>query len=148
MVAPAFYAIVELARRTRMRAIQIDRYGGPELLVRRELPIPVPQPDQVLIRLAHSGINFMDVHTRSQTVTARTERSNPVTPTMILRSLCFLRQSSRPWRCTSSKSRTEDSCLRNSSHAVLPARRWSRDRFPVPGRGYAPRTDFDPRHAW
>ncbi|MBP1848634.1 quinone oxidoreductase family protein [Rhizobium halophytocola] len=47
-----------------MRAIQIDRYGGPEVLVRRELPVPVPKPDEVLVRLAYSGINFMDVHTR------------------------------------------------------------------------------------
>lgn len=47
-----------------MRAIQIDRYGGPEVLVRRELPIPSPGPRDVLIRLAYSGINFMDIHTR------------------------------------------------------------------------------------
>jgi NADPH2:quinone reductase len=47
-----------------MRAIQIDRYGGPEVLVRRELPIPTPGPGEVLVRLKYSGINFMDIHTR------------------------------------------------------------------------------------
>ncbi|HXP97403.1 MAG TPA: quinone oxidoreductase [Telmatospirillum sp.] len=47
-----------------MRAIQIDRYGGPEVIVRRELPLPSPGPGEVLIRLAFSGINFMDIHTR------------------------------------------------------------------------------------
>ena len=47
-----------------MRAIQIDRYGGPEVIIRRALPVPVPGPGEVLIRLAFSGINFMDVHTR------------------------------------------------------------------------------------
>lgn len=47
-----------------MLAIQVDRYGGPEVLVRRELPIPVAGQGEVLIRLAYSGINFMDVHTR------------------------------------------------------------------------------------
>lgn len=47
-----------------MQAIQIDRYGGPEVLVRRELPIPIPASGEVVIRLAHSGINFMDIHTR------------------------------------------------------------------------------------
>lgn len=47
-----------------MKAIQIDRYGGPEVLQRRDIPVPVPKPDEVRIRLAHSGINFMDVHTR------------------------------------------------------------------------------------
>ena len=47
-----------------MNVIQIDRYGGPEVLVRRELPVPAPGPDEILVRLCHSGINFMDVHTR------------------------------------------------------------------------------------
>ena len=47
-----------------MRAIQIDRYGGPEVLIRRELPIPSAGPGEVLIRLKYSGINFMDIHTR------------------------------------------------------------------------------------
>ncbi|MBZ5661536.1 MAG: quinone oxidoreductase [Acidobacteriia bacterium] len=47
-----------------MRAIQIDRYGGPEVLVRRELPVPGPGPGEVLVRLKYSGINFMDIHTR------------------------------------------------------------------------------------
>ena len=47
-----------------MKAIQIDRYGGPEVLVRRELPVPTPGPDEVLVRLKFSGINFMDIHTR------------------------------------------------------------------------------------
>jgi NADPH2:quinone reductase len=47
-----------------VRTIQIDRYGGPEVIVRRELPVPTPGRDEVLIRLMWSGINFMDIHTR------------------------------------------------------------------------------------
>lgn len=47
-----------------MRAIQIDGYGGPEVIVRRNLPTPSAGPGEVLIRLAYSGINFMDIHTR------------------------------------------------------------------------------------
>lgn len=47
-----------------MRAIQIDRYGGPEVLTRRELPIPGPAHGEILIRLEYSGVNFMDIHTR------------------------------------------------------------------------------------
>jgi NADPH2:quinone reductase len=47
-----------------MKSIQIDRYGGPEVLERRELAVPKPGPGEVLVRLAYSGINFMDVHTR------------------------------------------------------------------------------------
>ena len=47
-----------------MRTIQIDRYGGPDVIIRRELPVPAPGSGEVLVRLAYSGINFMDIHTR------------------------------------------------------------------------------------
>jgi NADPH2:quinone reductase len=47
-----------------MRAITIDRYGGPEVLQRRDIPVPVPGPGEVLVRVAAAGINFMDIHTR------------------------------------------------------------------------------------
>ena len=47
-----------------MKSIQIDRYGGPEVLVRRDIPVPVPKPGEVLIRITHAGVNFMDIHTR------------------------------------------------------------------------------------
>lgn len=47
-----------------MQAIRIERYGGPEVLERRELPVPTPGPGEALVRLTHSGINFMDIHTR------------------------------------------------------------------------------------
>jgi NADPH2:quinone reductase len=48
----------------RMQAIQIDRYGGPEVIVRRQIPVPEPGPGQLLVRIAQAGINFMDIHTR------------------------------------------------------------------------------------
>ncbi|HEX2826767.1 MAG TPA: quinone oxidoreductase [Burkholderiales bacterium] len=47
-----------------MKSVQIDRYGGPEVIVRRDVDVPEPGPGEVLVRLAYSGINFMDVHTR------------------------------------------------------------------------------------
>ena len=47
-----------------MKSIRIEQYGGPEVLIRGDIPVPVPKADEVLVRLAHSGINFMDVHTR------------------------------------------------------------------------------------
>ena len=47
-----------------MKAILIERYGGPEVLERVDVPVPTPAADEVLVRLAHSGINFMDIHTR------------------------------------------------------------------------------------
>lgn len=47
-----------------MRALQIDAYGGPDVVVAREVPVPSPKPGEVLVRLGYSGINFMDVYTR------------------------------------------------------------------------------------
>jgi len=48
-----------------MRAIGIEAYGGPEVLLRRDdAPVPTPGPGEVLVRVACAGINFMDVHTR------------------------------------------------------------------------------------
>ena len=47
-----------------MKTIQIDRYGGPEVLIRREAPIPAPGPGEICVRVSHAGINFMDIHTR------------------------------------------------------------------------------------
>jgi NADPH2:quinone reductase len=47
-----------------VKSIQIDRYGGPEVLICREIATPVPGTGEVLIRLTHAGINFMDIHTR------------------------------------------------------------------------------------
>src|SRR5688500_2490160 len=47
-----------------MKAIQIDRYGGPDVLVRRDIAVPALAAGEVLIRVTHAGINFMDIHTR------------------------------------------------------------------------------------
>jgi NADPH:quinone reductase len=47
-----------------MRAIRIERYGGPEVLQRVEIDIPSPAAGEVLVRVACAGINFMDIHTR------------------------------------------------------------------------------------
>jgi len=47
-----------------MKCIQIARYGGPEVMLLRDVPVPVPGPGEALVRVAYSGINFMDVHTR------------------------------------------------------------------------------------
>lgn len=47
-----------------MKALQIDAYGGPEAIVLRDIAVPRPGPGEVLIRLAYSGVNFMDVYTR------------------------------------------------------------------------------------
>src|SRR5450631_2243001 len=50
--------------REKLKSIQIDRYGGPAVLMHREIATPVPGAGDVLIRISHAGINFMDIHTR------------------------------------------------------------------------------------
>ncbi len=47
-----------------MKSIQIDGYGGPEVLIHRDIAVPRPAAGEVLIRITHAGINFMDIHTR------------------------------------------------------------------------------------
>ena len=48
-----------------MRAIQFSRFGGPDVLEVVELPAPVPQPGEVLIRMQAAGINFFEVLMRA-----------------------------------------------------------------------------------
>jgi NADPH:quinone reductase-like Zn-dependent oxidoreductase len=47
-----------------MRAIVLDAPGPPEALRIRTLPIPVPQPAEVLIKVRAFGINRSELHTR------------------------------------------------------------------------------------
>ena len=45
-----------------MRAIQIEEFGGPEVLRHLELADPVPGEGEVVFEVARSGINFADTH--------------------------------------------------------------------------------------
>ena len=47
-----------------MRAIELTETGGPELMHLREIPTPTPQQDEVLIRVAVTGVNFIDLYVR------------------------------------------------------------------------------------
>lgn len=47
-----------------MKAIQIHQTGGPEVLQIVDLPIPVPGPGQVLIRVESIGMNFIEIYFR------------------------------------------------------------------------------------
>ena len=47
-----------------MRALVVPRNGGPDVLELRELPDPRPGPGEVLIEVAASGVNFIDVYQR------------------------------------------------------------------------------------
>jgi NADPH2:quinone reductase len=47
-----------------MKVIQVRSTGGPEVLELRDLPDPVPQAGEALIRVQTSGVNFIDVYFR------------------------------------------------------------------------------------
>lgn len=47
-----------------MKAIQIQRTGGVEALRLVELPMPSPGPEEVLVRIEASGVNFIDTYIR------------------------------------------------------------------------------------
>jgi NADPH:quinone reductase len=48
-----------------MRAIQISRTGGPEVLELVDIPEPTPGPGQILVRHRAIGVNFIDTYLRT-----------------------------------------------------------------------------------
>jgi NADPH2:quinone reductase len=56
-----------------MRAVQIEEFGGPEVLHVVDLPKPEPGDGELLIEVARAGINFADTHQRENTYLARYE---------------------------------------------------------------------------
>jgi NADPH2:quinone reductase len=48
-----------------MKAIQVKEPGGPEQLQLVEVPVPVPGAGQALVRIAASGVNFIDIYFRT-----------------------------------------------------------------------------------
>jgi NADPH2:quinone reductase len=48
-----------------MKAIVVDAPGGPDVLHLRDMPVPEPGPDQVLVKIAAAGINYIDVYFRN-----------------------------------------------------------------------------------
>jgi NADPH2:quinone reductase len=47
-----------------MKAIQVKQTGGPEVMELVELPIPEPKANEAVVKLAASGVNFIDVYHR------------------------------------------------------------------------------------
>jgi NADPH2:quinone reductase len=47
-----------------MKAIQIKQVGGPEAMELVDLPVPEPKPNEAVVKLAASGVNFIDVYNR------------------------------------------------------------------------------------
>jgi len=48
-----------------MKAILVPQPGGPESMKLTEVPIPEPGPKQARVRIAASGVNFLDVYFRT-----------------------------------------------------------------------------------
>jgi NADPH2:quinone reductase len=51
-----------MSYRRAMRAVQITRFGGPEVLDVVDLPDPTPGPGQQLYEVSAAGVNFADTH--------------------------------------------------------------------------------------
>jgi NADPH2:quinone reductase len=47
-----------------MKAIQVKQPGGPEAMELVELPVPEPKASEAVVKLAASGVNFIDVYQR------------------------------------------------------------------------------------
>jgi NADPH2:quinone reductase len=47
-----------------MKAIQVKQPGGPEAMELVELPVPEPKANEAVVKLAASGVNFIDVYFR------------------------------------------------------------------------------------
>jgi len=45
----------------RMRAVEVAKPGGPEVLVPTSRPLPVPKPGEILVKVAAAGVNRPDV---------------------------------------------------------------------------------------
>jgi NADPH:quinone reductase len=56
-----------------MRAVQIEEFGGPEVLKVVDLPEPDPGDGEVLIEVGRAGLNFGDTHQRENTYLAKFE---------------------------------------------------------------------------
>src|SRR5918996_2068152 len=56
-----------------MRAVQIEEFGGPEVLQVVDVPKPEPGDGEVLIEVSRAGMNFADTHQRENSYLARYE---------------------------------------------------------------------------
>jgi NADPH2:quinone reductase len=47
-----------------MKAIQIQKCGGPEVLTLVDIPVPKPKPNEAVVKISAAGINFIDCYFR------------------------------------------------------------------------------------
>lgn len=48
-----------------MKAVEIDAFGGVDVLRVREAPEPEPAEDEVVVKLAYAGVNYTDIYRRN-----------------------------------------------------------------------------------
>jgi len=48
-----------------MKAIRVHTPGGPDALLCEDIAVPIPGPDQVLVKVVAAGVNFIDVYHRT-----------------------------------------------------------------------------------
>jgi NADPH:quinone reductase len=56
--------VVRIESKATMKAIQVKQVGGPEAMEVVDLPVPQPKPNEAAVKLAASGVNFIDVYYR------------------------------------------------------------------------------------
>jgi NADPH:quinone reductase len=61
-----------------VKAIQIEEFGGPEVLRHTDVPDPEPREGEVVVDVARAGVNFADTHTIRDDYLAR--QSLPLIP--------------------------------------------------------------------
>jgi NADPH:quinone reductase len=47
-----------------MKAIQVQKPGGPEALTLVDIPVPKPKSEEAVVKIAAAGVNFVDVYFR------------------------------------------------------------------------------------
>lgn len=47
-----------------MKAIQVQKAGGPEALTLVDIPAPNPKPNEAVVKVSAAGVNFIDVYIR------------------------------------------------------------------------------------
>ncbi|WP_431868982.1 zinc-binding dehydrogenase [Nocardiopsis eucommiae] len=63
-----------------MRAVRVDEFGGPEVLVARELPDPEPGPGEVLVEVGAANVIYLDTLIRGGAARDHFPQTPPYVP--------------------------------------------------------------------